>query len=146
MQPVLKIKKLHPDAKLPTRAHPTDTGLDLHVCLATPFRLYANESKLMSTGIAIELPPGYEAQIRPRSGLAAKHGITVLNSPASIDESYRGEIKVLLINHGPLAVDVKHKDRIAQLVIAPVTLVSLLEVEDLSDTERGSQGFGSSGV
>jgi dUTP pyrophosphatase len=146
MLPVLKIKKLHPDANLPTRAHPGDSGLDLHACVDAPFKLFAGEQKLISTGIAVQFPEGQEGQVRPRSGMACKNGITVLNSPGTLDNAYTGEIKVLLINHGPHAVDIKHGDRIAQLVIAPVTLVSVLEVQELNSTERAAQGFGSSGV
>ena len=100
---------------------------------------------LMPTGIAIALPPDHEAQVRPRSGLAVKHGVTVLNTPGTIDEDYRGEIKVPLINHGTDDFIIKRGDRIAQLVIAPVTKVRLVEVLSLDETSRGSGGFGSSG-
>jgi dUTP pyrophosphatase len=100
---------------------------------------------LVPTALTIALPPGYEAQVRPRSGLAAKHGITVLNSPGTIDADYRGEIGVLLINHGPADFTIKRGERIAQMVIAPVTHAELVVVAALSETERGSGGFGSTG-
>ena len=104
------------------------------------------ESKLIKTGISIELPPNTEAQIRPRSGLALKHQITVLNTPGTIDEGYRGEIGVILINHGKTSFKVTQGMRIAQMVIAPVIRVNIEEVEQLSDTIRGKGGFGSTGV
>jgi dUTP pyrophosphatase len=97
------------------------------------------------TGLAIALPPGHEAQVRPRSGLAAKHGVTVLNSPGTIDADYRGEIKVILINHGAAPFVVKRGERIAQMVIAPVVQAALVPVATLSPTDRGAGGFGSTG-
>jgi dUTP diphosphatase len=100
---------------------------------------------LVATGFAIALPDGFEAQVRPRSGLAAKHGVTLLNSPGTIDADYRGEIKVILINHGREAFAVKRGDRIAQMVVAPVTRVALKETVELSGTARGAGGFGSTG-
>lgn len=100
---------------------------------------------LIATGFAIALPEGFEAQVRPRSGLAAKHGVTLLNSPGTIDADYRGEIKVILINHGEAAFAVKRGDRIAQMIVAPVTRVVLKESSELSGTERGQGGFGSTG-
>ena len=103
------------------------------------------ERSLVSTGIAIALPPGYEAQIRPRSGLAVKHGVTVLNSPGTIDSDYRGEVKVPLINHGDRDFFITRGDRIAQMVIAPVTRIAWESVAELDATMRGADGFGSSG-
>ena len=100
---------------------------------------------LIATGFAIALPDGFEAQVRPRSGLAAKHGVTLLNAPGTIDADYRGEIKVILINHGEAAFAVKRGDRIAQMIVAPVTRVVLKEETELSGTERGQGGFGSTG-
>lgn len=100
---------------------------------------------MVPTGLAIALPPGYEAQIRPRSGLAAKHGITVLNSPGTVDADYRGEVKVLLINHGRVPFEVRRGDRIAQMVVAPVTAVTFEIRETLDETERGEGGHGSTG-
>ena len=100
---------------------------------------------LVATGFAIALPHGFEAQVRPRSGLSAKHGVTVLNAPGTIDADYRGEIKVILINHGAEAFAIKRGDRIAQMIIAPVTQIKLSEQASLSDTARGAGGFGSTG-
>ena len=100
---------------------------------------------MVATGFAIALPHGFEAQIRPRSGLAAKHGVTVLNAPGTIDADYRGEIKVILVNHGEAAFAIKRGDRIAQMIISPVTRARLTEQVELSDTARGSGGFGSTG-
>ncbi|WP_119388730.1 dUTP diphosphatase [Taklimakanibacter lacteus] len=100
---------------------------------------------LVATGFAIALPHGFEAQVRPRSGLAAKHGVTVLNAPGTIDADYRGEIKVILVNHGEAAFAIKRGDRIAQMIVAPVTRIRLSEQASLSDTARGAGGFGSTG-
>lgn len=100
---------------------------------------------MVPTGLAIALPEGYEAQVRPRSGLAAKFGVTVLNSPGTVDADYRGEIKVLLINHGDAPFEIKRGDRIAQLVVAQVSAVTFIERKSLGDTERGEQGHGSTG-
>ena len=101
---------------------------------------------LVPTGFAMALPAGYEAQIRPRSGLAYKHGVTVLNSPGTIDADYRGEVKVLLINHGSDPFTIERGERVAQMVIAPITQPEFVQVEDLSETVRGAGGFGSTGV
>jgi len=100
---------------------------------------------MLPTGFAIALPAGYEAQIRPRSGLAAKHGVTVLNAPGTVDADYRGEVKVMLINHGQLPFEVRRGDRIAQMVVAPVSSVAFVQQETLDDTERGDKGHGSTG-
>ena len=140
----LKIIKLNPKAIIPKYEHENDSGLDL-VSIETG-EIPSGESKLIKTGISIELPPNTEAQIRPRSGLALKHQITVLNTPGTIDEGYRGEIGVILINHGKTSFKVTEGMRIAQMVIAPVIRVKIEEVEQLSDTMRGKGGFGSTGV
>ena len=140
----LKIIKLNPKAIIPKYEHENDSGLDL-VSIET-VEIPAGESKLIKTGISIELPPNTEAQIRPRSGLALKHQITVLNTPGTIDEGYRGEIGVILINHGKTSFKVIEGMRIAQMVIAPVIRAKIEEVEQLSDTIRGKSGFGSTGV
>ena len=100
---------------------------------------------LVPTGMAISLPPGYEAQVRPRSGLAAKHGVTVLNAPGTVDADYRGEIKVILINHGDMPFEIRRGDRIAQMVVAPVSAVAFELRESLDETLRGAGGFGSTG-
>jgi dUTP pyrophosphatase len=135
------VKKVVSSATLPTYAYPDDAGLDL--CAAEEAILDPGERCLIGTGISIELPQDSEAQIRPRSGLALKYGITVLNSPGTIDAGFRGELKVLLINLGKERVTVEIGCRIAQLVVAPILRVDVLEVVDLSNTFRGHKGFGS---
>jgi dUTP pyrophosphatase len=140
---ILNVQKLDPGAVAPHYAHPGDAGLDLfsneHV------ELQPGESRLVKTGVAVELPPGTEGQVRPRSGLAAKHQITVLNSPGTVDEGYRGEIGVILINHGQTAFVVEKGMKIAQMLVKPVIRVEVREVETLSATRRGAGGFGSTG-
>lgn len=139
----VKFLKLHEDAVIPTRGTALAAGLDL--CCVEEFILNPGDIKLVPTGLAMELPPSHEGQVRPRSGLAAKHGVTVLNSPGTIDEDYRGEIKVILINHG-LRTFIGHKgDRIAQLVVAKVVIPEVVETTELSGTQRGEGGFGSTG-
>ena len=122
-------------------------GLDLLAAVPedTPMVLAPGKYALVPTGLTIALPPGYEAQIRPRSGLAAKHGVTVLNSPGTVDADYRGEISVLLINHGEAAFPIRRGERIAQMVIASVIPAKLVPATALSATDRGSGGFGSTG-
>jgi dUTP pyrophosphatase len=120
-------------------------GLDLAAALDAPMTIGPGERALVPTGIAISLQVGHEGQVRPRSGLAAKFGITVLNSPGTIDEDYRGEVKVILQNHGSEPFVVNHGDRIAQLVVAPVTRVTVILTDALDETTRGAGGFGSTG-
>jgi dUTP pyrophosphatase len=122
-------------------------GLDLLAAVPeeTPFVLAPGKHALVPTGLTIALPPGYEAQVRPRSGLAAKHAVTVLNSPGTVDADYRGEISVILINHGDAPFPIERGERIAQMVIAPVAQAELVTVASLSETARGSGGFGSTG-
>ena len=139
----LKIKKLNKNAVIPAYQTKEAAGLDLHSI--EDVILKPGERKLIGTGLAFEIEYGYEVQIRPRSGLAYKHGITVLNTPGTIDSDYRGEIKVLLINHGGETFEVKKGERIAQAVIAPVIQAEIAEVEELKDTDRGAGGFGSTG-
>ncbi|EAZ87145.1 MULTISPECIES: dUTP diphosphatase [Bacteria] len=140
----VKIKRMHEDAMLPMQANPGDAGMDLYSIETV--EIPAGGTKLIKTGIQIELPKGTEAQIRPRSGLALKHSITVLNSPGTIDEGYRGEIGVILINHGQDTFLVEKSMRIAQMVIQFVPTIQLLEVNELSQTVRGTSGFGASGT
>ena len=140
---VLKIKKLNEDAIIPFYAHPGDAGLDLFS--VEEVTIEPGKRQLVATGISIELPKNTEAQVRPRSGLALKYGVTVLNSPGTIDEGYRGEIKVILINHGEEAFKINRGDKIAQMVIMPVLTVGIEEVEILNESERGEGGFGSTG-
>lgn len=139
----LNIKRLSGDAIMPCYAHPGDAGLD--VFSVEEKLIEAGTAELVGTGISIELPEGTEAQIRPRSGLALKHCITVLNSPGTIDEGYRGEIKVILINHGKDAFKVEKGMKIAQMVVQPVLRVEVAEAGELSESKRGDNGFGSSG-
>lgn len=131
---------------LPTYATDQSAGMDLSAALEEALELGPGERALVPTGLTIALPAGYEAQIRPRSGLAMKHGITVLNSPGTIDADYRGEIKVLLINHGQEEFTIERGMRIAQMVIARHANVSWRVVKELDETERGSGGFGSTGT
>jgi len=140
---LLKIKKLNKNALIPAYQTKEAAGFDLHSIEDTVIN--PGERKLIGTGLAFEIEFGYEVQIRPRSGLAYKHGITVLNTPGTIDSDYRGEIKVLLINHSDEPFEIKEGERIAQAVIAPVVQAEILEVEELGETERGSGGFGSTG-
>jgi len=140
----LFIKRLSDSAKLPSYAHPGDAGLDLYAAVSVSIE--PGESGLVGTGISIELPPNTEAQVRPRSGLALKHGITVLNTPGTIDYGYRGEVGVILINHGRSRFDVEPGMKIAQMVIAPFLSVSVEEAGELSTTARGQGGFGSTGA
>lgn len=139
-----------PALALPEYGSAGAAGLDLRACLAVPDRaaglvLPQFARILVPTGLAIALPPGHEGQIRPRSGLAMRHGLTVLNSPGTIDEDYRGEVQILLINLGAEAVTIRHGERIAQLVIAPVTRLLPVPADRLDETERGRNGFGSTG-
>ncbi|BDH60465.1 deoxyuridine 5'-triphosphate nucleotidohydrolase [Lysinibacillus sp. PLM2] len=140
----VNIKRIHDEAQMPLQANPGDAGMDLYSIETV--EIPAGEARLIKTGIQIELPKGTEAQIRPRSGLALKHSITVLNSPGTIDEGYRGEIGVILMNHGKESFTVEKSMRIAQMVIQIVPEVQLIEVDELSQTERGTAGFGSSGT
>lgn len=131
--------------ELPFYATALSAGMDLRAELEVPMVLQTGERALVPTALFIELPEGYEAQIRPRSGLAFKHGITVLNSPGTIDADYRGEIKVLLINHGQEAFTINHGERIAQMVVAKHEQVEWIKVDALEDSARGAGGFGSTG-
>ncbi len=139
----LKVKRLSAAAVLPAYAHPGDAGLDLFSAVSTS--LDPGESKLIGTGISIELPLNTEGNVRPRSGLALKHGVTVLNSPGTIDAGYRGEVGVILINHGRERFEVLQGMKIAQLVVAPCLRVAVQETPDLAGSARGQGGFGSTG-
>jgi dUTP pyrophosphatase len=132
---------------LPEAQTPGAAGLDLQAAISATEQITINfcERALVPTGLALQLPPGFEAQVRPRSGLAMKHGVTVLNAPGTIDQDYRGEVKVLLVNLGQAPFTITRGMHIAQLVVAPVVRVSLVEVESLEGSERGQGGFGSTG-
>ena len=130
---------------LPAYATPGSAGLDLVAALERPVEIQPGGRTLVPTGLAIELPEGYEAQIRPRSGLALRHGLTVLNTPGTVDSDYRGEVSVLLVNLGDRAVTLSRGERIAQMVVAPVTRIAWSEQASLSETRRGAGGYGSTG-
>ena len=141
----LQVVQLPHAAGLPAYATGAAAGMDLVAAVSGDVVLNPGERSLVPSGIAVALPPGYEAQVRPRSGLAMRHGITVLNSPGTIDADYRGELQVLLVNLGADPVEIRRGDRIAQMVIAPVTTARLDEVASLPDSGRGAGGFGSTG-
>ena len=126
-------------------ATPQSAGADIRAMLDEPVTIEHGEHRLFPSGLAVAIPEGFEIQVRPRSGLAYKHGVTVLNSPGTIDSDYRGDVGVILINHGKEPFEVTHGMRIAQLVMAPVVQAQTQIVDDLDDTERGDGGFGSSG-
>ncbi|PAF51885.1 deoxyuridine 5'-triphosphate nucleotidohydrolase [Helicobacter sp. 13S00401-1] len=140
----VKIKLVQPDAKVPLYASSGASGFDLYAC--EDAYIESKGMALINTGIAIELTEGYEVQVRPRSGLALKHGIFVLNTPGTVDSDYRGEIKVLLANFGSEGFKVTKGDRIAQGILAPILKANFIEVKVLQDSTRGAKGFGSSGV
>ncbi len=140
----IKYIPLREGAHIPQKAHEDDAGFDLYASEA--FLLKAHCYGCVPTALSIELPEGYEAQVRPRSGLAAKHGVTVLNAPGTIDAGYRGEVKVILINHGEEDFEITAGMRIAQLVISPVLPARFVEAVSLAESTRGEGGFGSSGT
>lgn len=143
--PTLQVKRLRPDAAVPRYMTDGAAGMDLFACLDAPLELGPGRFCAVPTGLAIAVPTGFEAQVRPRSGLAAWHGVTCLNAPGTIDSDYRGEVKVLLVNHGREPFVVRHGERIAQLVVAPVARVDVAEAAELDGTTRGEGGFGSTG-
>ncbi|NOX94290.1 MAG: dUTP diphosphatase [Alphaproteobacteria bacterium] len=146
--PVVQIKRL-PHAEgldLPSYETALAAGCDIRAALVKPMTLRPGERHMIPTGLAIALPPGWEAQMRPRSGLAAKHGVSVVNAPGTIDADYRGELKVILINHGTEDFTINRGERIGQMVIAPVWQARFEEVDELNETTRGAGGFGSTGV
>lgn len=147
-QLTVKIKRLPNGADLDPPRYETAlaAGCDVRAAIDAPIVLKPGERFMVPTGIAIAMPPGWEAQMRPRSGLAAKHGIACVNAPGTIDADYRGELKVILINHGAEDFTIKRGERIGQMVFAPVFQAQFEEVEELDDTERGAGGFGSTGV
>ncbi len=144
----IKIKRLphNPDLPLPQKMSEHSSGFDLMAALDEPLLIQPGDIALVPTGIALGIPPGYEGQIRPRSGLAARYGVSVPNAPGTIDADYRGEIKVILINLGREVVTLKRGDRVAQLIIAAVPSVTLQEESDLDPTQRGEGGFGHTGI
>ena len=137
-------KRIDPAARLPSYAHPGDAGMD--ICSVEDLTLPPGGRALVHTGLVLQLPPNAEAQVRPRSGLALKHGVTVLNSPGTIDAGYRGEVGVILANFGQEPFVVGKGMKIAQIVVAPVEQAEIAEVQETDATERGAGGFGSTGV
>lgn len=140
----LAFRRIHPDAVLPAYAHPSDAGMDVRS--VDDVEIAPGARALVHTGLVMNLPPGYEAQVRPRSGLALKYGVTVLNAPGTIDAGYRGEVGVVLANFGNAPFEVRKGDRIAQIVVAPVTRAEVAESAEVDETDRGGGGFGSTGV
>ena len=130
---------------LPEKQTEHSAGMDLRAALAHPIKLLPGQRTKVPTGIALEIPAGWEGQVRPRSGLAIRHGVTLLNSPGTLDADYRGEVAVILVNHGDEPFEVQHGDRIAQLVFAPVATATMIRAEVLSTSDRGDGGFGSTG-
>ncbi len=139
------VKKLNSKAQLPKYKTSGSSGMDLMASIENPIKIEPQESALIATGISIAIPEGTEVQIRPRSGLAAKSSISVLNTPGTIDSDYRGEIKIILFNHGKEEFTINNNDRVAQMVLMPILKAEFEEVEDLPETLRGSEGFGSTG-
>jgi dUTP pyrophosphatase len=144
--PELRIKRLSPLAVLPVYATSNAAGMDLHAAIEADLEIPPSQIRMIPIGFAMALPPGWEAQVRPRSGLATRHGITLPNSPGTIDADYRGEVQVPLINHGSNTFTVEPGMRIAQLVISPVAQCRIVETPVLDETSRGTGGFGSTGT
>lgn len=142
----LIVKRLHPDASIPEYKTELAAGMDLAACVDADVTIGPGEVVMVPTGLAVAIEPGFEGQVRPRSGLAVKHAVTVVNAPGTIDADYRGELRVGLVNLGREAYVVQHGARIAQLVIAPVERAQVVEADELSETVRGSGGFGSTGI
>ena len=145
---VIKIKRLESSIDLPLPDYETEgsSGMDIRASVREPVLMKPGEIKLIPTGISVSIPPGYEGQIRPRSGLALKHGIGLINSPGTIDSDYRGEIAIIMINWGEKSFTIRRGDRIAQMIIIKVQRADLVEVDDLDSTKRGDGGFGHSGI
>lgn len=145
-KPQVMIKKLHPMAIIPQYMTELAAGMDICALLEEAQSLEPGQRTLIPTGLAFAIPEGFEVQVRPRSGLAIKHGITLVNSPGTIDADYRGEVRIILINHGEESFTINSGDRIAQLIVAPVFQADLIEVSELSETVRGEGGFGHTGT
>jgi len=139
------VKKLNPDVQLPAYKTSGASGMDLMAFLDHPIKLSPNSSCLVPTGLSVAFSEDYEVQIRPRSGLAAKNNISVLNTPGTIDSDYRGEIKIILFNHGREDFIINNKDRVAQMTLSPIIKIEFEEIDNLPDTLRGKSGFGSTG-
>jgi dUTP pyrophosphatase len=142
----ISVKRLNHGAGLPMPAYATAGAAGMDICAAETLLLRSGRRHAVATGFAFAIPAGFEVQVRPRSGLALNHGITCLNTPGTIDSDYRGEVKIILANLGEEDFQINRGDRIAQLVVAPVTLAAMVEVEEIDATARGAGGFGSTGV
>lgn len=145
MRPRVQIRRLRPDAIVPRYMTEHAAGLDLAAAIDAPVELAPGERAAIGTGLAMAIAPGFEGQLRPRSGLARKQGVTLVNSPGTLDADFRGEVMILVINHGREPVLIEPGERIAQLVVAPVMQAELVEVDALPDSARGAGGFGSTG-
>lgn len=141
----IKVKRLRLSATIPAYQSVHAAGMDLVADLSAPILIAPRERRPIPTGIALEIPPGYEGQVRPRSGRALADGLTLINTPGTIDADFRGEVKVLVVNLGDRTIEIHPGDRIAQLIITPVIRATIVEVDDLGDTARGSGGFGHTG-
>ncbi|MFZ1886689.1 MAG: dUTP diphosphatase [Candidatus Binataceae bacterium] len=141
----IKVKRLRASAKIPAYQSAHAAGMDLVADLSAAILIAPRERRPIPTGIALEIPPGYEGQVRPRSGRALADGLTLVNTPGTIDADFRGEVKVLIVNLGERTIEIHPGDRIAQLIIAPVIRATIIETDDLGDTARGSGGFGHTG-
>lgn len=141
----VQVRRLSPAAILPRYMTDLAAGVDLHAALVTGITLAPGERTLVPTGLALAIPPGFEGQVRPRSGLALKKGVGLVNSPGTIDADYRGEVAIIIINHGQEAVTIAPGERIAQLIIAPVVRAEFVEVDELDTTRRNAGGFGHTG-
>jgi dUTP pyrophosphatase len=148
VKPTIEVVRLDHASDLPLPAYESAgaAGMDLRAAVGEPLELSPGARAAVPTGLAMALPPGFEGQVRPRSGFALRDGVTTLNTPGTIDSDYRGEVKVILVNHGQAPVTIKRGDRIAQLVVAPVTQAVWAEVASLDETTRGAGGFGSTGA
>jgi dUTP pyrophosphatase len=142
----VRVKRVRGGARLPRYQTPGSAGMDLHAAVRAPVTIEPGGRAMIGTGLAFAIPAGWEGQVRPRSGLAAKHGVTVINSPGTIDSDFRGEVGVVLVNHGREPFVVNDGERIAQIVFAEYGRASLTEVEELDETSRGAGGYGSTGL
>ncbi len=145
MNVTIKVKRLRPSAKIPAYQSANAAGMDLIADLSATILIAPHERRPIPAGIALEIPPGYEGQVRPRSGRALADGLTLINSPGTIDADFRGEVKVLIVNLGEQTIEIHPGDRIAQLIITPVTRATIIEADELGDTARGAGGFGHTG-
>jgi dUTP pyrophosphatase len=141
--PVVLVHRLDPGVPVPGRAHPGDAGVDL--CAAEAVALAPGERATVGTGVAVAIPEGYAGLVTPRSGLAQRHGLSIVNAPGVVDAGYRGEIRVILVNHGAAPISLARGERIAQLLVVPVVAGEMVEIDELPPSERGAGGFGSTG-